>query len=147
MGALSILAPSAYADECSGIKLTPRILKLDGQEYIALPTAQAACLTKRAEQYNAQQEVMNSQERVIQLQERQIATASVALAATKDLTRIQEERANEFNALALKQAEQLDAWYRQPVFWLGVGVVGTTVLLALLRGAQTSNTISVVPAQ
>lgn len=128
----------ALADECTGVVPTPRSVEVDGMEWIALPPDQMACLSKRAEQKEKADGVIAAQEREIDLQIRQVWTATRALSAMADVAKAQEKRGDDYKTLSEKQAEHiedLEAWYRSPLFWTGIGAAGAIVVAALLKGA------------
>jgi len=128
----------AQVDECTGLVITPRIVDIDAEQWVAMPHTQAACLAKRSEQAARLHLIVVAQAREVALQRQQTATATAALAASKRVSAAHQERANAALDLSQRQAkeiESLNAWHRQPTFWAAVGA-GTAVLLLTVLHAS-----------
>lgn len=138
---------SAHGDECSGLVMTPKATVVQGVEGVWLPTAQSACLTKRAEEAQKLRETVEALDALNEKLTRQSETSAKALEAAQQLVTRERERGDEFKVLAAHEHEdvvrlqdELDAWYRSPVLWVSVGA-GATALVIILGVVASSNPV------
>lgn len=90
--------------------------------------------------------VVSAQETLIGAQKRSIETSSVTISTLHQLSHEQKLRGDDFKTLAEKQSaklEELDSWYRSPLFWTGVGAAGAIILSLLVAGHGNSPTVNV----
>lgn len=127
----------------STVQLTPTVI--NGQ--VCLPPAQSEKLLFILEhtlpEFKAEVE---AQDHLIEAQKLVTQTATEAEAAAIDLSAQQKARADDLEKALKKDDSEINAWYRSPYLWAGVGVVGTFgVILAvkLILGSLGASTITI----
>lgn len=118
---LSILSASAFADE-----LDVQVHAIDGKEYVCFTEADAQALLQiRIDFPKLELKVKNLAE-LVTVKEQEIVTMTRML-------KIRDEQIvsmTEETVALQKQLESLNAWYRSPYLWVGVGlVVGVTTVV------------------
>lgn len=129
-------------DECTGLQDTSRIVQVEGEDWVAMPPFQAACMDKRIQQRWKLDLVLDAKNDEIAALKRQVRTATRAVDATQDLAIKQEKRGDEYKDLSDRQAaklEELDSWYRSPLFWTGVGAVGVIAICLVFHCGSNSS--------
>jgi hypothetical protein len=100
----------------------------------------------RLEEADGLESVSRAQDAEIAVQKRQVSTATLAQSIAEKLALEQKLRGDELKNLSEKeekQIEDLSAWYRSPLLWLGVGITGAAVLGGLLLGLHGNANITV----
>lgn len=136
---------TAMADECTGLLVAPKSVVVEGADGIWIPTAQAECLAKRAEQAVKLEALMQAQNDLITRQRAQIATSSTALTTARNLIESQRLRGEDLHALADKQAKALDeanSIWRAPALWTIVGAVATGVIVFLVKPSSSAMVVT-----
>lgn len=115
-----------------------------------MPANQAACLLKRTEEAQRLSALVAAQDLLRVDQEAQIGSLFKLSDEMKQLARMEAQRADAQKENAQKLSDRVDnlqdqlgAWYRTPLLWTAVGVVGTVAIVLAFGAGKTVPTINV----
>lgn len=139
-------AHQAIATCLVALTLTPKVVVVDGQEGVWLPTQQMTLVLSKLDELEKTKDLSRAQDLVIEKHRMRAATASVAIENLEQTKREQQAKIGDLTALAEKQADEIDnahAWWNSNVLWLSIGAVGTA-LIGILAGANKSGGTTII---